>query len=747
MQTVKSVSSSSEKFTLFVPRNSGLPVHRATLVMLAMIGFFAAISLSWLFGNSHITELFASLQLIQENPPTWLTPPQLGNKYYLLVPTLVLFFLAQGIMRVSPTPQTWSRRIVVSILLVLLIRYLFWRILSTLNLSNPVNGTFSLLLLIMELVAISGGIIQLLLMFSVKNRHQEANKYSEAVETNSYLPSVDILIPTYNEPDFILKRTIVGCQALDYPNKQVYLLDDTKRPEIKQLAQQLGCHYLTRPDNSHAKAGNLNHALAKTFGELVVVFDADFIPTKNFLKRTVGFFQNPKIALVQTPQSFYNSDPIARNLGLENVLTSEEEVFYRQVEPIKDGVGSVVCAGTSFVVRRSALRAIGYFVTDSVSEDYFTGIRLAAKGYELVYLDEKLSAGLAAENISAHIAQRLRWARGTLQAFFIESNPLTISGLNFWQRLGHLEGLLHWFTPIPRLLFLFVPIIYIFFGIEPVNFSLGELVYIFLPYYVIQFSVFSWLNNRSRSAIVSDLYSLVQCFPIAITVIKIMLSPFAKGFKVTPKGLASDRFYFNWTLALPLVFLLVITGISLILTVLNPSTKYSFNFGLWWSLYNSITLSVALLTLLDIPKTTFYEWFSLNKPVAITVDNNSVYSAVTDKLSEEGAEITLDTNIDLPTKINLEFVEEGLHLNGYITHSYVRETATRIRIKFKNLTLAQEKSLIEMLYCRPGQWPRRITPGELKSLFMMVQILFRPLILLRRKQAIGSRLGRLRDRR
>ena len=122
--------------------------------------------------------------------------------------------------------------------------------------------------------------------------------------------------------------------------------------------------------------------------------------------------------LVQTPQSFYNPDPIARNLGLENVLTPDEEVFYRQIELIKDGAGSVVCSGTSFVVRRSALEKTGGFVTDSISEDYFTGIRLSAKGYRLIYLDEKLSAGLAAENIAAHLTQRLRWARGSPASIF-----------------------------------------------------------------------------------------------------------------------------------------------------------------------------------------------------------------------------------------------------------------------------------------------------------------------------------------
>ena len=130
------------------------------------------------------------------------------------------------------------------------------------------------------------------------------------------------------------------------------------------------------------------------------------------------------MGLVQTPQSFYNPDPIARNLGLEGILTPDEEVFYRQIQPMRDGVGGVVCSGTSFVVRRRALEATGGFVTESLSEDYFTAVRLAAQGNQVIYLDEKLSAGLAAETIAAHVTQRIRWARGTLQAFFYRVESL-----------------------------------------------------------------------------------------------------------------------------------------------------------------------------------------------------------------------------------------------------------------------------------------------------------------------------------
>ena len=495
MQTIKPGSRSRRIYDL-KKLSSRFPLQIPTLLILSTFGFVGAIAISWLLGNSQVTELFVRLHLIQSNPPQWLMPPQFGSDYYLLLPTLGLFVAAQAIMKLSPEPRVWSQRIVGALFLALFVRYFLWRSFTTLNLVNPAEGIFSITLLAMELLAMIGSAFQMLLLFTAKNRDRQADKCSIAVKEGRYNPTVDILIPTYNEPDFIVKRTIMGCQAINYERKQVYVLDDTKRQSIKQLAEELGCHYLNRSDNSHAKAGNLNNALKQTNGELIVVFDADFVPTTNFLERTVGFFRNQKIGLVQTPQSFYNADPIARNLGLEKVLTSEEEVFYRYLQPIKDGAGSVVCAGTSFVVRREALKDIGYFATDSISEDYFTGIRLSARGYELAYLDEKLSAGLAAESIGAHIDQRLRWVRGTLQAFFIKSNPLTIPGLSIWQRLGHLEGLVHWFTCLPRVFFLFMPIICIFGQLTPIQTTLAELVYVFVPYYVLLLTMFSWLNKR-----------------------------------------------------------------------------------------------------------------------------------------------------------------------------------------------------------------------------------------------------------
>ncbi|NJL10537.1 MAG: glycosyltransferase, partial [Calothrix sp. SM1_7_51] len=278
-----------------------LRFHTATLVLLVLVILSAIIVWAWFAGEGTINSIFSQINAFQQNPPMWLEVPMVTGRY-LLVPTVGLFVAMLVVMKMSPQPRVWSRRLVVGMLIFLTGRYLIWRTLSTLNVADPLNGVFSLGLFFLEMLVLVSSTIQLFLMLNLKDRCREAEENSLAVINGHFNPTVDILIPTYNEPEFILRRTVIGCQALDYSNKKIYLLDDTRRPEMKALAEELGCEYLTRPDNRHAKAGNLNNAMNYTHGELIVVFDADFIPTKDFLTRTVGFFQYEKVALVQTPQ-------------------------------------------------------------------------------------------------------------------------------------------------------------------------------------------------------------------------------------------------------------------------------------------------------------------------------------------------------------------------------------------------------------------------------------------------------------
>jgi cellulose synthase (UDP-forming) len=296
--------------------------------------------------------------------------------------------------------------------------------------------------------------------------------------------------------------------------------------------------------------------------------------------------------------------------------------------------------------------------------------------------------------------------------------------LTLWQRLGHLEGLLHWFSCIPRLFFILLPILIIGFGIQPFDSNIKEAIYFFLPYYLTQLTAFSWLNMRSRSALLSDLYSLVQCFPLAVTVIKIILNPFAKGFQVTPKGIKSDRYYYNWKLALPLIFLLSITAVSFSIALLNTTTL--FNIGLWFSIYNLITLSCALIVLLDIPTPSIYQWFPVCKKVQLKSEDR-IYQGVTKQLSEEGAEIWIRKKVSVGKQVSLRMMAEDIILQGNVIQTRLSDKSTLVKIKFANLTLPQQRILVNTLYCRPDRWKTKNTPGELRSIIIMLKVLLRPL--------------------
>lgn len=667
--------------------------------------------------------------------PSWLAVEDL-DKPWLFWPLCWMVILSSIVLRWGKVQQLWARVIVVGSLMALMLHYLLWRSLATLNLRTPLEAAVSLLLLGIEGLMMAGYGLQLYLLLYIKNRRPEADAAALAVKSGHYQPWVDIFIPTYNEPLTILRRTIFGCQALDYPHKRIYVLDDTRRPALRELALELGCEYLSRPDNRHAKAGNLNHALGHTTGELIAVFDADFVPTRNFLTRTVGFFQRPEIGLVQTYQSFYNPDPIARNLGLEDYLPPEVEIFSRHYQVLRDSIETALCYGSAFVVRRSALEAIGGFVTASLSEDYYTGIQLAAAGYRLIYLNESLSAGLCAEEMAAHIRQRQRWARGTLQGFFIPANPLRVPNLTWLQRLAHLEGIMQWFHSPLRLLLLLLPLMAAFWGVVPLETTLRQWLYYFVPYYWLLLSTFRWLNGQSRSALVSDLYAVIQCVPLTLTVIDTLLRPFGRPFWVTPKGSCCDRYHLQWRLAAPL---LVLFGLSVAAALLNWQALQAKGLLLaWvWNLYNLVILALALYSLIERPRPDPYDWLPVQQTVELHLawDQATALWGTTMRLSEGGAVIHLHQPLPpsaMGVPLTCRLLEAGIDLSGQIV---AMPNPTTLKIYFDPLSTPQYRQLVALLFCQPNRWQWQKAPNEWQTLWLLLRTLVLPPLIRERRRS------------
>ena len=249
-------------------------------------------------------------------------------------------------------------------------------------------------------------------------------------EDVSLWPTVDVYVPTYNEPMSIVRATVLGCVAMDWPRDKlrVWLLDDGRREEFRRFAEELGVGYITRTDNEHAKAGNLNNAMTRTNGEFIAIFDCDHIPTRAFLQMTMGWMlADPRVALVQTPHHFYSPDPFQRNLAAGTRVPPEGNMFYGLVQDGNDYWNATFFCGSCAVLRRAAIEDIGGFAVETVTEDAHTMLKLHRRGWDSAYLRMPLAAGLATERLILHLGQRIRWARGMIQISRID-NPLLRTG-------------------------------------------------------------------------------------------------------------------------------------------------------------------------------------------------------------------------------------------------------------------------------------------------------------------------------
>jgi cellulose synthase (UDP-forming) len=340
---------------------------------------------------------------------------------------------------------------------------------------------------------------------------------------------VDVYVCTYDEPTEVVMATLAGCRALTYPHT-TYLLDDGRRPEMRELADLAGAEYMTRPDNSHAKAGNLNTALPRTGGDLVFVLDADHVPMPDALDALVGYFDDERMALVQTPHDFFNHDSVQHYV----VGRHEQSLFYRVVCPGKDRHGAAYWCGSAALINRHALLEIGGVATETIAEDFHTTIRLMRHGWRSRYHDEVLVQGLAPHDLDGYLLQRDRWARGNLAVFRLPESPLRAKTLNPLQRLSFLASLLAYLAPPMRLLLLLTLGLVLWTGELPMKISVGALAALWLPYVLLNFAAGAALARGYMRVPESAHYELLT-MEIYTRALRCAIVPGKTAFKVTPK--------------------------------------------------------------------------------------------------------------------------------------------------------------------------------------------------------------------
>ena len=405
--------------------------------------------------------------------------------------------------------------------------------------------------------------------------------------------SVDVFITTYNEDVDLLRQTVRGAINMRYPHR-TFVLDDGRRPEVKALCDELGCEYLSRATNEHAKAGNWNHAFARTSGALIATFDADHVPRADFLERTLGFFADPEVAFVQVPQRYHNLDTLQHRVDWrQRRLYGEQDVFFNLVMPGKDHWNASFFCGTGAVLRRSALEPYGGLVTGTITEDMHTALALQAEGWKSVYLNELLVTGLAPMDFASYSSQRLRWAEGNLQ-IARRLNPLTRRGLTLAQRICYFASMYHWTIGFPKLVFYLAPPLILFTGHFPIaNFD-RAFVAVYLVHLAALVASYKLLARGTGRLFMDELFNMANFYTLLVASWRFVFGRRAR-FVVTSKRGGDGG---NDRAVLPHYSLVTFTVLAIVWSALGLGfgvTEDVVGAGVatFWSLYNlSLMLTV-----------------------------------------------------------------------------------------------------------------------------------------------------------
>ncbi len=323
--------------------------------------------------------------------------------------------------------------------------------------------------------------------------------------------TVDCLVPTHTEPVSVIEPTVIAALRVR-GIRNVLVLGNLERPDIRAMATRLGAAYHCRSSNAKGKAGNLNNGLAYTDADFVLTMDADHIALPELLERTLGYFDDPSVAFVQTPQSFHNTQTLLfRRASGQQAKWSESNIFYKTILPAKNGCNASIYVGTSAVLRRAALDDVAGFATGTVTEDIHTSLRLHAKGWRSVFVPEPMAFGLEAQNLKEFYAQRRRWAVGALTLLLRSpDSPLRTRGLTARQRLSYLDSTMSHLGGVQRLIHFLLPAITIFTLTSPVVVPYALYSVAFVGYFLVSFTMVAVYSRGTYHFLHSDAYSLAN---------------------------------------------------------------------------------------------------------------------------------------------------------------------------------------------------------------------------------------------
>ncbi|WP_430390034.1 UDP-forming cellulose synthase catalytic subunit [Dyella sp. 20L07] len=632
----------------------------------------------------------------------WTTPLPLADQFRLFILVCAVTYVARRI------PGRWPTMLMVSLSILMAGRYIWWRSTQTLHFTSPVEAIFGYILYGAEIYT------WIVLFFGYIQTAWPLNRQPRPLPENpDSWPTVDIYIPTYNEPLSVVSPTVLAAKGMDWPRDKlrVYLLDDGSREEFQQFAAEVGVGYLTREEHHFAKAGNINHALGLTSGDYIAIFDCDHIPTRSFLQTTMGeFLADPKCAMVQTPHHFFSPDPFERNYDTFLRIPNEGSLFYGLVQDGNDFWNATFFCGSCAVIKRAPLEEIGGIAVETVTEDAHTSLKMHRRGYRSAYIRIVQAAGLATESLSGHIGQRIRWARGMAQIFRLD-NPWFGKGLSFFQRICYSNAMLHFFYGIPRLIFLMMPSAYLYFGLHVFNADAVSVMAYVLPYLFISGMANSRIQGQYRHSFWAEVYESVLAWYTVLPTTIAFINPKKGKFNVTAKGGLIEQEYLDWSTSKPYMWLLAINILGLVAGVIRIFTTQSDEpatvlMNMVWALFNVAMLGAAVGVAKEVKQVRVAHHVPLRVPATLMLPDGKTVACHTENYSTGGL------GISLPVPLGLERGSVvGVTLSRGATDYYFRAVVARdsgihLGLKFEDWSYEKEEQLIQCTFGRADAWVR-----------------------------------------
>jgi len=609
--------------------------------------------------------------------------------------------------------KTSTLRVLLPMYLLLAAAYVFWRFTTV----SQWHVWYSYLLLSAEIYSI---------VFTISHIFTSRRILEPVWQPPIKGATVDIFITTYNEPEEIVKMTMLGALKVRGV-RYVYILNDGNRENIKKLALKAGAKHVGRVENTHAKAGNMNNGIKHSDAAYMVFLDCDHVPQANFIERTLGFFRDENLAFVQTPQTFYNRGSIQFRKTRRRNFWNEQSMFYESIQPAKNNYNAAFFCGSGSMLRRSAIDEIGGFATGTATEDIHTSLRLHAKGWNSLFVSEILAYGIAAENLNEYHKQRVRWGAGSLGLLFRSADsPLWARGLSLMQRICYINSTIAFLNGVQRLFYILLPAMLL--TLLPLQHNLASIpvvqyTSIALPFVIISYFVTYLFSRRTFHPIYTEQFNIANIFSNIMATKGII--NVQKKFKVSIKVLGIKKESSAYRM------LLLMFGIT-VLGALAAPIYWFMDYGRSFQdlLHSTVGVSMLwnLVNLFLVGSVLFFVNFhddrkrsehQLATDLPILIEVGKKKAVQLRKISLRGAEVTSKT----PIALKSTHVIMGPNRNELITLNAQVLSSERVKkdqyvsdVAFKSLSFKDEIALSDMMF-------RHIVPQVFKDEFKESKVL------------------------